>query len=89
VTVLPDGLRFIVVKVHYFRKSSRIILFAPTDIDEWSFRSGMHGLYRETTGLLSTCSSRRMEHEALMVREISGSHGGEYEDDSLLGCSAV
>jgi hypothetical protein len=24
-----------------------------------------------------------------LLDEISGSHGGEYEDDSLLGCSAV
>jgi hypothetical protein len=27
--------------------------------------------------------------EMLLVSEISGTHGGEYEDDSLLGHSAV
>jgi hypothetical protein len=31
-----------------------------------------------------------LRHEAVFVPgEISGSHGGDYEDDRLLGCCAV
>jgi hypothetical protein len=42
-------------------------------------------------GLLLQCSIRDTYDDIRNVRysEISGSHGGEYEDDCLLGCCAV
>jgi hypothetical protein len=38
---------------------------------------------------VSVCCKGVDPADYLTVSEISGSHGGEYEDDRLLGCCAV
>jgi hypothetical protein len=55
------------------------------------------GLYREYKARvipLSTCSIPVLDpdpcpHSKYRISRISGSHGGEYEDGCLLGCSAL
>jgi hypothetical protein len=59
VTLEPDGLRFIVVKVHYFRKSFLDNSFRPCRY-WWSSRSGVLYRHRSAGRLLSACNSRRI-----------------------------